>query len=51
MKRIPLRSGDEMDAFSTYRKYHRWGRGALKKIKRGYNKRMRKHNKQNKDKQ
>ena len=44
MKRIPLKSGDELDAFSKYRKYHRWGRGAIKKIKKAYNKRFRKHN-------
>lgn len=42
MKRIKLKNGDEMDAFSKSRKYLRWGRGDLKKIKRGYNKRFRK---------
>ena len=45
MKRVPLRSGDEMDAFSKSRKFLRWGRGALKKIKRNYNKRFRRASK------
>jgi len=45
-KRIPMRSGDEQDALSKKsRKFHRFGRGVLKKIKRGYNKRFRKQNK------
>ena len=41
-KRIKTRGGDEYDAFSPYRNYFRYGRGVLKKIKRGYNKRFRK---------
>jgi hypothetical protein len=41
IKRIPL-NGDEMDAFSKYRKFLRWKRGNLKRIKRAYNKRLRK---------
>ena len=44
-KRIPLKSADEYDAFSKWRNVHRWGRGQLKKIKRGYHKRFRKLNK------
>lgn len=47
--RIPMRGGDEHDAFSKSRKFLRFGRGALKKIKRAYNKRFRKHNKENKN--
>ena len=42
MKRIKTSGGDEYDAFSPYRKYYRYGRGVLKRIKRGYNKRFRK---------
>jgi len=37
-----MQGGDEHDAFSPSRKYYVWGRGALKKIKRKYNKRFRK---------
>jgi len=47
MKRIKTKGGDEYDAFSPYRKYFRYGRGVLKKIKRGYNKRFRKATKVN----
>lgn len=45
IKRVPLKSGDEMDAFSKSRKFLNWSRGHLKKIKRQYNKRLRKINK------
>jgi len=45
IKRVPLKSGDEMDAFSKSRKFLNWSRGHLKKIKRRYNKRLRKINK------
>ena len=38
---VPLESGDEYDALTNARKYYRFGRGVLKKIKRGYNKRCR----------
>ena len=42
-KTIKTRDGDERDAFSKRsRKYLRWRRGTLKRIKRGYNKRLRK---------
>lgn len=38
---IPLRNADEHDALTKWRRYVRLGRGAIKKIKRGYNKRVR----------
>lgn len=44
-KRIPTKGGDEYDAFSKSRKFLNWSRGHLKKIKRQYNKRLRKVNK------
>jgi len=44
-KRIPLRGGDEYDGLTKARKFHLWQRGQLKKIKRAYNKRLRKYNK------
>ena len=48
-KRIKSRGGDEYDALNKRtRKYFMWGRGQLKKIKRGYNKRFRKETKVNK---
>jgi len=46
IKRVPLKSGDEMDAFSKSRKFLNFKRGDLKKIKRAYNKRLRKANKE-----
>lgn len=42
-KRIPMKGGDEYDAFSKYRKFFHWKAGQLKKIKRAYNKRFRRH--------
>lgn len=39
--RIPLKGGDEFDALTKSRRYYKWARGQLKKIKRGYNKRVR----------
>ena len=42
-KRIPMKGGDEYDAFSKYRKFLCWRSGQLKKIKRAYNKRFRRH--------
>lgn len=42
MKRIPLKGGAEYDALTKARKYHNWPKGWLRKIKRGYNKRLRK---------
>ena len=41
-KRIPLEGGDEYDALTKSRKYHNFGKGVLRKIKRQYNKRFRK---------
>jgi len=46
IKRVPLKSADEYDAFSKYRKFFNFKRGDLKKIKRAYNKRLRKVNKE-----
>jgi len=46
MKRIKLKSGDEYDALTAWRRYYNWKAGQLKKIKRGYNKRLRKKTKQ-----
>tara|TARA_B110000483_G_C17706948_1_gene355633 strand:- start:292 stop:468 length:177 start_codon:yes stop_codon:yes gene_type:complete len=42
-KRVPLKSGDEYDALTRARKFYLWKAGQLKKIKRAYNKRFRKH--------
>jgi len=41
--RIPLKGGDEYDALTKGRKFLHWKAGQLKKIKRAYNKRFRKH--------
>lgn len=41
----PLKSGDEYDALTKARKWHRFGRKALKLIKRSYNKRVRRRSK------
>ena len=42
--RIKMISGDEFDALSKKAKnYFHWKPGVRKKIKRGYNKRLRKH--------
>jgi len=40
-KRIPMKGGDEYDAFTNWRRYVYWQRGELKRIKRKYNKRVR----------
>ena len=45
-KRIPLEGGDEYDALTKSRRYHSFGSGVLKKIKRQYNKRFRRVGKQ-----
>ena len=46
-KKIPMKGGDEYDGLSkNSRKFYMWSRGQLKKIKRSYNKRFRKHNKE-----
>ena len=41
--RIKLKSGDEYDALTKAKKFYHWKPGERKKIKRGYNKRLRKH--------
>lgn len=43
---IPLRQADEYDAFTRWRKYLIFQRGELRKIKRKYNKRVRRTIKQ-----
>ena len=48
-KRIPMKGGDEYDGLTKARKFYLWKRGQLKKIKRAYNKRFRKYNKEIKD--
>jgi hypothetical protein len=45
-KRIPMKGGDEYDALTKARKFYLWKAGQVKKIKRAYNKRLRKHNKE-----
>lgn len=40
--KIPLKGGDEQDAFTGWRRLLRWRPGERKKIKQGYNKRLRK---------
>lgn len=46
---IPLKGGDEWDAFTGWRRAIRWRRGALRAIKRRYGKRMRKAGKVRRD--
>ncbi len=46
IKRIPMKGGDEYDGLTSARKFYMWKRGQLKKIKRAYNKRFRKHTKE-----
>jgi hypothetical protein len=38
---IPLRGGDEHDAFTRWRHFISWGRGHVARIKRGFNRRVR----------
>jgi len=45
-KRIPMKGGDEYDGLTKARKFYMWKAGQLKKIKRAYNKRFRKHTKE-----
>ena len=45
-KRIPMKGGDEYDGLTKARKFYLWKAGQLKKIKRAYNKRFRKYNKE-----
>jgi hypothetical protein len=41
-RKVPLTSGDEYDAFSgKSRSFHNWKSGQIKKLKRAYNKRLR----------
>tara|TARA_R110000868_G_scaffold242_2_gene2217 strand:+ start:149 stop:301 length:153 start_codon:yes stop_codon:yes gene_type:complete len=44
-KRIPLKGGDEYDGLTKARKFFHWKAGQLKRIKRAYNKRLRKFGK------
>jgi len=39
--RIKLKTGDEYDALTKAKKYVKWRAGQRKKIKRSYNKRLR----------
>jgi hypothetical protein len=39
--RVPLKSADEYDAFTPWRKFYRWQRGELRKLKRRISKRER----------
>jgi len=48
-KRVPMKGGDEYDGLTKSRKFYIWKAGQLKKIKRAYNKRFRKYNKEIKD--
>ena len=48
-KRIRMKGGDEYNGLTKARRFLLWKRGQLKKIKRAYNKRFRKHNKELKD--
>ena len=41
--RIKLKSWDEYNALTKAKKFHHWKPGERKRIKRGYNKRLRKH--------
>ena len=43
--RIPLKSGNEYDALTKAKNYCFWKPGQRKRIKRGYNKRVRKQTK------
>ena len=40
-----MKGGDEYDALTKARKYYSFGRKAIKIIKRGYNKRVRRNDK------
>ena len=39
--RIPMKGGDEEDAFTSWRRVFGWRPGTIKAIKRKYNKRVR----------
>lgn len=40
-KRIPMKTGDEYDALTGWKRYLYWRPGERKRIKRGYNRRAR----------
>ena len=42
MKRMPMKTGDEYDALTRFKKLLRWRSGQRKAIKRAYNKKERK---------
>tara|TARA_R110001606_G_scaffold7995_1_gene34932 strand:+ start:354 stop:515 length:162 start_codon:yes stop_codon:yes gene_type:complete len=48
-KRIPMKGGSEYDALTKARKFYLWKAGQVKRIKRAYNKRFRKHGKEIED--
>ncbi len=48
-KRISMKGGDEYDGLTKARKFYLWKSGKLKKIKRAYNKRLRKYIEEIKD--
>jgi hypothetical protein len=41
LKKLPLKTGYEFDAFTGYKRYIKWRAGMRKKCKKSYNKRMR----------
>jgi len=42
-RKIPMKTGDEYDAFTSWRKVLNWRAGERKHIKRRFNKKERKH--------
>ena len=42
MKRMPMKTGDEYDALTRFKKFLKWRSGQRKTIKRAYNKKERK---------
>lgn len=42
MKRMPMKTGDEYDALTRWKKFLKWKAGQRKKIKRAFNKKERK---------
>jgi hypothetical protein len=41
MKRMPMKTGDEMDALTKVKRFLKWRRGERKRIKKQYNKKER----------
>jgi hypothetical protein len=39
---VPMISGDKQDALTTAMRFYRWRAGVRRRIKRGYNRRVRK---------